>query len=140
MQAFVRVSDQPIRLHCAVVSPDFVVVIDRTLLETGAVTEGLSDGPLVADSPVSPKEFADKLGQTDGSVATVNPLQIALGTAGGPYTNIPRLGALVRAAELAPLDFLETIVRDALVSKIGEDKAQSNLEGLRQAYEEVMIT
>lgn len=139
MQAFVRVSKHPIRLHCAVLSPEIVVVIDRTLLGSESVTDGLAEGRLVADSSMPPGELAEQLGYTDGTVATVDARKIALETAGGPFTNIPMLGALVKATEIAPMDVVEKVVRDALSAKLSDDKAESNLEGLRRAYEEVVI-
>ena len=43
VQSFNRLSDEPITLHCAVTSPDVVVVLDPTLLETVNVTEGLGE-------------------------------------------------------------------------------------------------
>nr|NIQ60152.1 pyruvate synthase [Gemmatimonadota bacterium]NIU80368.1 pyruvate synthase [Gammaproteobacteria bacterium]NIW32524.1 pyruvate synthase [Actinomycetota bacterium]NIX24741.1 pyruvate synthase [Actinomycetota bacterium] len=48
MKAYDRVSDRPIRRHCAVTEPDVAVVLDATLLGEVDVTSGLgADGLLL---------------------------------------------------------------------------------------------
>ncbi len=54
MRAYNRISDEEIRVHSAVYSPDIAVVVDETLLEAERPWEGLPDGgTLVVNSPCS---------------------------------------------------------------------------------------
>ena len=49
--AFTRISDTPIRIHCAVYEPDVVIVLDPTLLKSVPVTSGLSEtGTIIINS------------------------------------------------------------------------------------------
>ena len=63
VQSFDRLSDKPITVHCAVTNPDFVVVLDPTLMDCIPVTEGLTkDGRIIVNTSFSAKETAEKLG------------------------------------------------------------------------------
>lgn len=56
VQAFNRLSDEEITLHCSVESPEVVVVLDPTLIETAKVTQGLKeDGVLLINTNQEPK-------------------------------------------------------------------------------------
>ena len=58
-----RVSDEEITLHSGVTNPNFVVVLDATLIETNNVTAGVpEDGIIVVNTPQSPAEMAKQLG------------------------------------------------------------------------------
>jgi pyruvate ferredoxin oxidoreductase gamma subunit len=49
--AFDRISDNPIRVHSNIYEPDFVVVVDETLLHTIDVTKGLKkDGAILINT------------------------------------------------------------------------------------------
>lgn len=41
IQSFTRISDEPIKIHCHVTTPDMVVVLDPTLISSIDITEGL---------------------------------------------------------------------------------------------------
>ena len=52
-----RIHDSEIRVHSNIYSPDFVVVVDETLLEVVDVTAGLKkDGAIVINTPRSVEE------------------------------------------------------------------------------------
>ena len=57
MTAYNRISDTPIRVHSNIYEPDYVVVVDDTLLESVDVTAGLKDtGAIIINTtiPISP--------------------------------------------------------------------------------------
>ena len=59
IKTYTRISNKPINLHCSVTRPEYVVVIDPTLLSP-AVAEGLTDtGALL----VNTRESADSVRQ-----------------------------------------------------------------------------
>ena len=43
VRGFTRISDAPIRLHCSIAEPDYVIVLDPTLLDYASA--GVPDGP-----------------------------------------------------------------------------------------------
>ncbi|MFW6137563.1 MAG: 2-oxoacid:acceptor oxidoreductase family protein [Spirochaetota bacterium] len=140
MRAFVRVSKNPINLHCGVLTPDVVMVIDPSLLETEDVTQGLKGGTLLVNTHQSPDEIRKKIGYRDGKVATVDATGIALDTLKLPMTNIPMIGALLKVHEIVSLDDLTASIQKKFTKKIGGEKTRANIDGLKQAYQEVKIS
>jgi pyruvate ferredoxin oxidoreductase gamma subunit len=139
IRTFTRISEKPINLHCSVANPEYVVVIDPTLI-TPAVVEGLTDkGILIVNTQESVDSVRKKTGFKLGKVATVDATQISLDTLGRPMPNMPMLGALVKVAPLVNLDTLCERVKGKFLKKIGEEKTNANIEGIKRAYEEVKI-
>ncbi len=138
MKAFTRISEKPINLHCGVVNPQIVVVIDPTLLEGVNVIEGLpDDGILLVNSEKSPEQIRKMLKFDKGKIFTLNATKIALDTIGLPLPNTPMLGALVKATPIVSLEKVEEKIRKKFLKKIGEKKTMGNIESIRQAYKEV---
>ncbi|NLG86184.1 MAG: pyruvate synthase, partial [Firmicutes bacterium] len=97
VQAFTRISDQPIELHCHVTEPSIVVVLDPTLLRRGDITSGMpEDGIILINTDHSPSDIKRALKIQSQQVYTVNASRIAAETIGRPIPNTPLLGALVR--------------------------------------------
>ena len=56
--AYNRISDMPIRIHSNIYEPDYVVVVDDTLLESVDVTAGLKeDGAIVINRTKTAEEL-----------------------------------------------------------------------------------
>lgn len=139
IKTYTRISAKPINLHCGVTSPEYVVVIDPTLTSP-AVAEGLTDqGLLLVNTNESVDSVRKKTGFTKGKVATVDATQISLDTLGRPMPNMPMLGALVKIAPLVELDALYGKIKAKFLKKIGEEKTNANIAGIKRAYEEVKL-
>ena len=139
MQAYTRISDKPITIHCSVTSPEAVVVIDPTLIEPG-VAEGLKDdGVIVVNSTESPDAVRKKLGLSKAKVATVDATGISLDILKLPMPNTPMLGALLKVTSLVPLENLEEKIKAKFLKKLGEEKTKANIEAVKRAYNEVKI-
>jgi len=140
MRAFNRISEEPIYIHSSVASPDIVIVIDPTLLGTADVTEGLGEsGALLVNTDKSPEEIRKELNLKKCKVGTVDATKIALETLKLPMPNMPMLGALLKVKELVSIDELSERVRAKFLKKIGEEKTNANLEGIKRAYNEVRV-
>ena len=60
--AYNRISEDKIRIHSNIYTPDYVVVVDETLLDSVDVTAGLKkDGAIIINTPKSRDEIKDKL-------------------------------------------------------------------------------
>jgi pyruvate ferredoxin oxidoreductase gamma subunit len=139
VQSFNRLSDQPITLHCAITEPDYVVILDPTLMDSVPVTEGLtSEGKVIVNTTFTPAEIAEKLHLSPKQVFVVNASQIATETIGLNIPNTPMLGALVKVSGMD----LEGVLEDTkhkLEQKF-RHKPQvisGNLESIRRAFSEV---
>ena len=75
--AYNRISDEPITVHSNIYEPDYVVVVDESLLETIDVTKGLKkDGAVIINSERSKEELREHLHGYEGAVYTVNAKQM----------------------------------------------------------------
>ena len=134
LQAFLRISDDPIRLREKIYEPDVVVVLDPALLATGGVKNGLKPGgTLVANSSKSIQAVRGECGFA-GRTAVVDAALIAEQELGVPITNTTMLGALLKAALLVQLKSLEA----PLDHRFGR-LAPKNLKALTRAFEETKI-
>ena len=60
--AYNRISDKPIRVHSNIYDPDYVVVVDETLIEDIDVTAGLKEGgAIIINTAKSPEEIRPML-------------------------------------------------------------------------------
>ncbi|HSJ09028.1 MAG TPA: 2-oxoacid:acceptor oxidoreductase family protein, partial [Longimicrobiales bacterium] len=101
------VADAPIRLRCEVAAPDFVIVLDPTLLGAVNVAVGLRPGgAILVNSDRAPEAFRDLLPGFD--VATVDASGIAtahgIGSRTQPIVNTAILGAFAAWSGLVSLD------------------------------------
>lgn len=137
IRAFTRLSDEPIEIHSHVYTPDIVVVLDPTLLESPAITEGLSDdGKLIVNFPGTVDEVR-KITKYMGRIFVVDATTIAMETIGRPIANTCCVGALVKATDLVGLDPVKEQIRKMLQAKIGKKATDANIQALERAYKEV---
>ncbi|MFC1631909.1 2-oxoacid:acceptor oxidoreductase family protein [Candidatus Omnitrophota bacterium] len=139
IRTYTRISETPINLHCSVANPEYVVVIDPTLA-TPKVVEGLNDqGILLVNTNESIDTIRKKTGFKKGKIATVDATQIALDVLGIPMPNLPMLGALVKVVPLVKMDALCEKIKAKFSKKLGEEKTNANIAGIKRAYEEVKV-
>ena len=71
--AYNRISQDVIRVHSNIYHPDYVVVVDETLLESVDVTAGLKkEGAIIVNTPKSKEEIMEHLKGYEGDVYTVD--------------------------------------------------------------------
>ncbi len=140
IRSYTRISDSPINIHSSVTNPDVVVVIDPTLLDSVDITEGLGkEGVLMVNTSQNPEAIREKTGFQTGKVATCDATKISLETLGIPMPNTPMLGALLKVVPIVPVGKVEEQVKHKFLKKIGQEKTEANLKGVKRAYEEVNI-
>ena len=131
--AFLRISDEFIRIRTAITEPDLVVVLDPKLLRAVDVAAGLKkNGQLIVNSARSPSELKSEFGYSC-SVAVVDASTIARETIGIPITNTAMIGALLKVCEVVKLD---SVVAQ-LQQRFGTG-ARSNVEAMKRAYTETV--
>ncbi len=106
--AYNRISTTPIRVHSNIYEPDYVVVVDDTLLSAVDVTAGLKeDGAIVINTTKSIEEIAPLLNGYKGSVYTIDAKKVSEEALGKYFPNTPMLAAIVKVTEIMPEeDFL----------------------------------
>ncbi|MBN2542587.1 2-oxoacid:acceptor oxidoreductase family protein [bacterium] len=140
MKGFTRISDEPVKVHCGVETPNIVVILDETLLEVVDVAEGIAeDGIILLNSNCDPKLIRDQLNFHTGKVATVDATTISIEELGKAIPNTPMLGALIKVSEILSIDNIYTDIQKKFEKKFSEKIIQGNLNAIKRAYEEVNV-
>ena len=138
--AYNRISDKPCTVHSNIYQPDYVVVVDESLLSTEDVTAGLNpEGAIVINSPRSPQELRPLLGGYTGNVYTIDARKISEEHLGGNFPNTPMLSAIVKVSQvLEPEQFvadMEASFRHKFATK--PQVIEGNMNCLTQSMKEV---
>ena len=138
MRGFTRISDSPIRLHCAIEKPDIVIVLDDTLLDTVDVCDGLPEtGTVIINTDKDSAGIRSKVNWNGTKLFVVNASEIALDEMGRPIPNTPMLGALVKVSETISLEILLEDIEKKFAKKFKKQIVEGNLRSIKRAYEEV---
>lgn len=139
--SFNRLSSKPILRHSGVTSPDVVMVLDPTLMDSIDVTEGMSEGgSIIINTDHSPDVVKKEFTIPDGiKIFTVDASAISLETIGKDIPNTPMLGAIVKATGI--LDFKamleETRIKLEQKFKSKPELIDGNIKAIERAYSEV---
>ena len=99
--AYNRISDKPITIHSNIYEPDYVVVVDDTLLETVDVTAGLKEtGAIVINTTKSEDYLKEVLKGYKGGIYTIDARKVSIETLGKYFPNTPMLAAIVKVANI----------------------------------------
>jgi len=134
--AFTRISNEPIKIHCAVYSPDVVAVLDPTLLKTVNVADGLDQdaGSIIVNTKESPTEMRKMLKSSAGKVWTIEASEISMKMLGLPITNTAMLGAVARITGIVSLETIERMINE----RFRADVATKNFAVVKEAYQGVI--
>jgi len=139
VQSFNRLSDKPITLHCGITSPDFVVVLDPTLINTVNVVSGLPEtGAVIINTEKSATEMRQKL-NFKGRIFVIDASKIAMECFGKLIPNTPMMGALVKVTHFLEIDAVLEDTRKKLNKKFAHkpEVIDGNIKSIKRAYEEV---
>ena len=88
--AYNRISREKIRIHSNIYEPDYVVVVDETLLHSVSVTKGLKkNGAIIINTSRSESEIRPLLDGYKGRVYTVDARAISMETLGRNFPTLP---------------------------------------------------
>lgn len=138
--AYDRISDREIRVHSNIYEPNYVVVVDETLLHTVDVTRGIKKGgAILINTERSGEDLMPELNGFEGKVYTVNAREICDRTLGKYFPNTPMLAAVVKITGIMETDrFLEEMEK-SLRHKFAKkpEVLEGNMNALKMALEEV---
>ncbi len=138
IRAYSRFSDSPITLHCPILEPDGVVVLDGTLLAIVNVFDGLKPhGFAVLNTHLGPKALKKQYDLRGIHVYTVNATKIAMDALGRNMPNSPMIGALLRAREIIRKDRMANLLINRFSSRLSKEAVQGNIAALEKGYTEV---
>ena len=138
--AYNRISTSPIRVHSNIYEPDYVVVVDDTLLKAVDVASGLKeDGAIVINTTKGIDEIAPLLKGYKGSVYTIDERKVSEEALGKYFPNTPMLAAIVKVAGIMPEDDFIKDMQDSFKHKFAKkpEVIDGNMKALKLALEQV---
>ena len=99
--AYNRISNKPITIHSNIYEPDYVVVVDDSLLESVDVTAGLKkDGAIVINTTKPSDEIKKQLKGYEGEIYIIDARKISIEALGKYFPNTPMLAAIVKVSKV----------------------------------------
>jgi pyruvate ferredoxin oxidoreductase gamma subunit len=138
--AYNRISDEPITVHSNIYYPDYVVVVDDSLLDCVDVTAGLKEtGAIIINSTLDSNTLKEKLKGYSGAIYKIDARKISIEALGKYFPNTPMLAAIVKVSGVMPEDkFLEDMI-GSFKHKFAKkpDVIEGNMKALEIALKEV---
>lgn len=140
--AYNRISAERSTVHSNIYEPDYVVVVDETLISSVDVTAGLKKtGAIVINSAKSPAELRPLLKGYEGKVCTIDAGKISEDELGKNFPNTPMLAAIVKVSGVVePEEFvkdMEASFKHKFASK--PQVIEGNMRALKRSMEEVQV-
>lgn len=138
--AYNRISNSPITIHSNIYEPDYVVVVDDTLLESVEVTAGLKeDGAIIINTTKNYDYLKNVLNGYNGKVYTIDAREISMEALGKYFPNTPMLAAVVKVANIMDEDVFITSMEKSFNHKFKTKPAviAPNMEAVKLALKEV---
>ena len=138
--AYNRISDEPITIHSNIYYPDYVVVVDDTLLESVDVTSGLKEDGAILINTTKPEDVLKKeLKGYKGDVYTLDARKISLETLGRYFPNTPMLAGIVKISGIMTDEELIEDMKGSFKHKFAKkpEVIEGNMKALEMALKEV---
>ena len=138
--AYNRISTEPITIHSNIYEPDYVVVVDDTLLDVVNVTGGLKkEGAIVINTTQGPEEIKAKLKDYEGEIYTIDARKISMETLGKYVPNTPMLAAIVKVSKVMTDEELLNDMEGSFKHKFAKkpEVIEGNMNALKMALKEV---
>ncbi len=138
--AYNRISDTVIRVHSNIYDPQYVVVVDESLLESVDVTSGLKeDGAILINTERPREEIVPHLKGYKGKAYTIDAKKVSLATIGRYFPNTPLLAAIVKVAKIMDEETFLKEMRASFNHKFASkpEVIEGNMKALEMALKEV---
>ena len=138
--AYNRISDEPITIHSNIYEPDYVVVVDDTLLESVNVTAGLKEtGAIIINTTRDDDYLREALKGYNGEIYKIDARKVSMETLGKYFPNTPMLAAVVKVSKIMSDEaFLEDMI-GSFKHKFAKkpEVIDGNMKALEMALKEV---
>ena len=137
INAYNRISSDVIRVHSNIYDPDFVAVVDETLLHTVDVTAGLKkEGAIIVNTAKSKEEIMPQLNGYEGRVVTIDARTISEEALGKYFPNSPMLAAVVATTGVMPKETFLHEMRASYKHKFAKkpEVIDGNMKALEMAF------
>jgi pyruvate ferredoxin oxidoreductase gamma subunit len=140
--AYNRISEKRCSIHSNIYYPDYVVVVDETLLDSVDVTGGLKEGGgIIINTPSSPQEIRSRLPGWAGKICTIDARRISEENLGRNFPNTPMLAALVKVSGVVEPEQFLVDIEESFQQKFATKPQviEGNMLTLKKSLEEVQL-
>ncbi len=140
LTAYNRISDTPITIHSNIYEPDYVVVVDDTLLDVVDVTAGLKEsGAIVINTTKSPEVLKESLKGYKGGIYTIDAKKVSMETLGKYFPNTAMLAAIIKVSGIMSDEELLNDMEGSFKHKFAKkpEVIEGNMKALEMALKEV---
>lgn len=128
VEAYCRIDDRFISIRTHVYEPDYIIVLDESLLSVIDITKGLKKGGVIVIN-------SEKKPKVNFRTYSIDATRIALDFLGKPIVNTAMLGAFAKATKLISMKSIEEAIKERFSGEI----AAKNIEAIRRAYKETKL-
>lgn len=141
MTAYNRISDNKIRVHSNIYFPDFVIVVDDTLLKVVDVTKGLDEnGTILINSNKDLPRLSKYLNGFKGKIFIIDAKTISEEKIGMYFPNTVMLAAIVKIAKIMEEEEFFRYIKESLKVKFADkpDVIEGNIEAMKDAFNKII--
>lgn len=138
--AYNRISNKPITIHSNIYEPDYVVVVDDTLLDSVDVTAGLKEiGAIVINTTKESEEIKKHLKGYKGKIYKIDARKISEEALGRYFPNTPMLAAIVKVSKVMTDEELLNDMKGSFKHKFAKkpEVIEGNMRALEMALNSV---
>lgn len=138
--AYNRISNKPITIHSNIYEPDYVVVVDDTLLESVDVTAGLKETGAIVINTTKDNEYIKKaLKGYKGAIYKIDARKISIEALGRYFPNTAMLAAIVKVSEVMTDEELLNDMKGSFKHKFAKkpEVIEGNMKALELALQSV---
>ena len=140
--AYNRISSERSTVHSNIYEPDYVVVVDETLISAVDVTAGLKkEGAIVINSGKAPEELRPLLKGYQGRVCTIDAGKISEEELGKNFPNTPMLAAIVKVSGVVNAEEFVQDMEASFKHKFATKPQviEGNMRALKRSMKEVRV-
>lgn len=130
MNAFLRFDTKPVRLRSKVYEPNYIIVIDPTLIKSEDCFLGMKKG---GSAVIAVREDTSVKAPKDIKVVTLPAEKIALEIMGRPFSNTVLLGAFAKVTGEVRLESIIEAIRKRFQEK--PEVLEKNIAAIKKGYE-----
>lgn len=138
--AYNRIANFKLRVHSNIYEPEYVVVVDETLLNSVPCTQGLKkEGAIVINTKRTPEDIRSELHGYNGRVYTIDAKGISEDILGANFPNTPMLAAIVKVSGILDEEQFIKDMEDSFKHKFSNKPhvIPKNMQALKRALMEV---
>ena len=139
--AYNRISTSPIRVHSNIYEPDYVVVVDDSLLGAVDVTAGLKpEGGIVINTTKDLNELKPLLNGYTGRIYVIDAKKVSEEALGKYFPNIPMLTAIAEVTNVMTEEEFKNSMKESFQHKFAKkpDVIEGNIKAIELAIKSMI--